>query len=368
MTALLPKPCRLVAFMALAALALNGCKPTVAEMTPDEHRRMAPILAKLTPRCIGRYLIDLPKDFVLNPVSKTLIDGVTIEVRPMKKYQFDSALELRRLQIESEKFPQPYLKDVRPVPAAQGAIFNRAEGGSSASSRVWELFGWRDGFQLNLTIAARDEALAIRRVPELKTNLEEKLVHLLSVFERTRGREDDEVPTESGVCFANGFVRGPASDKEEIVLSYDMGGLPKGQEDGGFTIHSISDIGPEKTTLLQRGPAIEENLDRIGGATLRSGKRHSHGLDFEEWLLRRPNERKVMMYDFKAELNTGLGNAQAPLVILDFGSGMGIARPPESLDEAASRKPIDKAIFSEAESVALWDAVVPTLRKRPSAF
>lgn len=132
--------CRwLAASVALpASLVLTGCKPSIAEMTPEEHRRMAPILAKLTPRCVGRYLIDMPKDFVLNPVSKTLIEGVTLDVRPMKKFQFDTALELRRLQIESGKFPQPYLSEVRPVPSAEGVIFNRADGGSSPAIRMWD--------------------------------------------------------------------------------------------------------------------------------------------------------------------------------------------------------------------------------------
>jgi Tle cognate immunity protein 4 C-terminal domain/Tle cognate immunity protein 4 N-terminal domain len=352
----------------LAAVALSGCQPTIADMPPDEQRRMAPILAKLTPRCVGRYLIDLPHDFVLNPVSKTLIEGVTINIQPMKRHEFDTALELRQVQIKNGTFPTPYLTEVRPVPNAEGAIFNRATGGSSASGRTWELLAWREGFQLSLSIEARDESLAIRRIPGLETNLEEKFSHLLSVFERTRGRADLDIPTEPGVCFANGFVRGAPNDKEDLIVNYDMGGLPKGQEDGGFTIQSIADMGPQRTTLLQRGPEIEANLSRVGGATLRSGLRSGQGLAFDEWLLRRPNDRKVMMYDFTLELNSKEGNALAPLLIVDFSSGMGIARPKESLDEAASRKPLEKAIFNEAESIAIWDAVTPTLRKRPDAF
>lgn len=355
---------RLLAAVCALSLGLSACQPKVATMTADEQRRMAPILAKLTTRCVGRYLIDLPQDFVLNPVSKTLIEGVTIDVRPMKRQEFDLALEQRHLQIKSEKFPQPYLTEVRPVPGAEGLIFNRAQGGSSVSSRSWELFGWRDGFQLVLTIEARDESLATRHYPGLETNLEEKLAHLLAVFERTRGRADEEVPSEAGVCFANGFVRGAATGKEWVEINYYL----RDSDDGSFEVTSMSHIGAQSDTLLQRGPAIEENLGKVGGATLRSSKRHGQELEFEEWLLRRPNSRKVMMYDFTLELNSKQGNALAPLLVLDFGSGTGRPRPPETLDEAASRKPIEKAIFNEAESIAIWDAVTPTLRKRPGGF
>lgn len=141
----------------------------------------------------------------------------------------------------------------------------------------------------------------------MSSDLEEKLAHLLSVLERTRGRADDEVPTEPGVCFANGFVRGAAKEKEWLIINYHMGGLPKDREDGSFTIHSLNHIGPEKTTLLQRAQALDVKLRQGGGTALRKGHRVNDGLGFDEWLMRRPNDRGLNVFDFRLEMNSDQG-------------------------------------------------------------
>jgi hypothetical protein len=107
------------------------------------------------------------------------------------------------------------------------------------------------------------------------------------------------------------------------------------------------------------------------GRLIRSGVRASEGLgqEFEEWLEMLPRrESGTTTFNFISEMNSRIGRAKAPLVRVAMHAGRPIARPEESLDAEASRPPITKPIFSEAEMLALWDAVLPTLRKRPGAF
>ena len=258
------------------------------------------------------------------------------------------------------------LLSITPLPDGAGQVFNRSEDRTLMSSRTLELIAWRNGYRIEMLIEATDMNYA-RRVYESdtrRTDTAEKLAYLLKVYERVRGRADNEVPTEKGVCFANGFLRGAATDEEQIDQYYHLSTA----EDVYFSFHYLSDIGPEKTTLLERGHAIEKSLAQHNGRTLRKGKREGNGLAYEEWLMMQESESGMKDYDLTLELNSKVGNATKPLFVADFSSGVRYPRPQLSLEEIAVEKPIVKATLGEAESVALWDKVTPTLRPRPGAF
>jgi len=130
----------------------------------------------------------------------------------------------------------------------------------------------------------------------------------------------------------------------------------------------MSDIGPLETSLLGRGGKIEANLGTVNGKTVRKGKRDSHGLQYEEWLLYRAGEPEGRLYDYMAELNGAFGNAAKPLLRLEFASGVHHPRRSLTPEEAAVDQPITQASLGEAQSTALWDKVTSTLRPRPGAF
>ncbi|WP_434516415.1 hypothetical protein AB6Q56_07320 [Dechloromonas sp. ARDL1] len=70
---------------AMAALLMTACSPSfkVPEMTPEETSRLEALTQRMTTRCVGRYLIDLPEDFVLNPANPVTVEGIPIKVTPM---------------------------------------------------------------------------------------------------------------------------------------------------------------------------------------------------------------------------------------------------------------------------------------------
>lgn len=352
-----------------------ACAPEMPPMTPEETQRMNQLTATMTTRCIGRYLIDLPEAFVLNEISTTKLEDVEIiKVEPMHEVDFQLLLERRDPELKTKHMDgepsNPFLKKYEMLPPGGiGKIFNRAyRSGAADVARVLELMAWKDGYLLSATIQAKDDTgTAYENEPWAKSSpndVPQKLAHLLDVYNRLQGRKDTEVPSGPGVCFPNGFLRGPATDHEQIDLHYHL----SQSKDAYFTFHSLSDL-IQDNKLLDRGPAIEKALKHVSGRTLRKGKVTGSIPSTQEWLLTRKSEESdLMLLDFTLEANAKIGSAQTPVLVLDFVSGVEAPGPALTLEEAAVRKPLSSKPFNEAESIALWDKVVPTLRPRPGAF
>ena len=257
----------------------------------------------------------------------------------------------------------PFLRAAHRIQDSSGVIFDRADSpGRAGIGRTLELYGWREGFRLHLEIKATDyKGAGFDRPDDPPSDVPEKLAHLLSVYERVRGRHDLDVPTEQGVCFANGFLRGEPNDEEEVNLYYHLSTA----KDVYFSFHHLSGIASDTETLLDRGPAIEKHLKERNGQTLRKGKRESHGLKFEEWLMVAESDPGVKDYNMTLEMNSKTVSAMTPLFIIDLDSGVEYPGPRLSLEEAAVHKPLTQATFNAAQTIALWDKVTATLRPRP---
>jgi hypothetical protein len=352
----------------LAAL-LVACQPKPDAMNEKETNRMKTLTDQLMPRCVGRYVISLPQEFVINPIHRSSIEEVAIQIEPMKEHVFDLDLQARSAELRRERIMGDEtlsLKTVIPLTQALGSVFDRSRTGESRALRTLELLAWRDGYKFEMTIEARDMSAA-RRTFEgdtRKTDVPEKLAHLLDIFQRTRGLAEGEVPTEPGVCIRHGFVRGAASELEDVEITYQL----KGAEDGYFTFRTIGDL-KQDNELLDRGAAIEADLKKVGvaGRTLRKGTLKFKGLAAQEWLLTRKGEA-IMLHDFTLEANSKIASAKTPVVMIDFVNGGRAPHLPRTTEESATLKPLMKATFTEAEAIALWDAVVPTLTPRPGAF
>lgn len=341
---------------------------------------MAKLTEHMTTRCVGRYLVDLPQDFVLNSEGGQDIDGVKIDVLPMKEAEFRLLLANRKKELEntlmvgSEKYP--FLREIIPLPDhAPGMIFDRAKSDVSGGrlNRTLELLAWKNGYRLLATINARDTTFPEDAHDEIvreniKTNLPAKLTQLLDVYKRTRGRDDGDIPSEQGVCILRGFVSGPPSDEEGIGLFYHL----KTAEDVYFSLHSHSNF-RENDTLLDRVGAMKKYLQpEKGEQFLRTAKRPVNDIHGEEILLKRlsdanENHDDLLVHDFTFDANSKIGSAKTPVVQIDLKNGL--RKPgPDRAYNAPFPPPITKATLSEAEAIALWDAVIPTLRMRPGAL
>ena len=366
----------LLALALALTLGVAGCQPSLPPLTPQEQATMQTLTHAMTPRCIGRYLIDLPAGMVPSGWGGLKAQGVNIEVAPLIEPLFQLRYERREAELRAAHLDgqpdQPSLKEIVPLRGAMGGIFNRADDNALVNAgRTLELHAWRDGYAIKMWIKARDVSYSADNLDEqykaIGTNVPQMQALLLDVFARIRGRADTEIPSEPGLCFHGGFLQGAATDEENLDMDYVFTDIP----DVSLSISYNSNI-VEDNTLLDRSKDIEANERNAEGHTLRKGKRQSHGgLAFEEWLSAGNTDDHVKGHIFTLEANSKIGSAQTPLLVIDFQNGkrFGIPdkRPPGSLP-LDSPPPLAKASLSEGEAVALWDAITDTLRPRPNGF
>lgn len=361
----------------LAGLALSlvtACQPKTTPLTPAEAQTMNDMLKNKTPRCFGRFLVDLPESFVVNSEGAAELDGVQLKVRAMPRLVFDSALEARRRELEMTMLPgddknRPHLRTTIALPdGGIGVVFDRTERAvdSSRLGRTLELIAWRDGYRIDAFINATDtsfpEDAGDSIVKQLRTDVPEKLAQLLKVYQRTRGRADNEVPKEQGTCTQNGFVAGAPSDAESVAIFYHLKDTP----DVYFSFKTDSSF-RETTELLDRGKEINQALQGGDGKILRKGRVKGAGVEYQELLAEGRTPARVKGHLFVAEANSLEGSANRPVVMIDQKNGYRIPAP----DPGPAADPLpefQRATLTEAQAVAVWDSVLPSLRPRPGAF
>jgi len=373
------KPCLRNLFASVVlTLGIVGCQPSLPPLTPQEKATMQTLTHAMTPRCIGRYVIDLPAGMVPSGWGGLKAQDVNIEVTPMVESLFRWRYEQREAELRAAHLDahpdQPVLKEIIPIRGAIGGIFNRSENGGSNGARTLELHVWRNGYAIKMWIDAADFAsypeyknnTIVNRMT-VKNNIAPKQALLIDMVSRIRGRTDAEMPSEQGLCFHGGLLQGPATAEENLDMDYVFADMP----DVSLSIANNSNIA-EDNTLLDRSKDIEANERNSDGHTLRKGKRKSHeGIAFEEWLSAGSTDEHVKGHLFSLEANSKIGSALTPLLVIDFHNGQRIGtpdkRPPGSIP-LDSPPPLAKASLTEGEAVALWDAITDTLRARPNGF
>lgn len=377
---------------AMAALLMTACSPSfkVPEMTPEETSRLEALTQRMTTRCVGRYLIDLPEDFVLNPANPVTVEGIPIKVTPMTRGLFEYQLQERERELRSEhmdgKPDRPLLKSMEPVTDGfVGRVFNRVESGGTAEfGRVLELLGWKNGYRIDMEIKATDgrdlrpnpqnagtvwESIEKRVIEEYKNRNDtpQKLALLQSLYERVHGRAENTIPTDKGLCIANGFISGPAIEEEGLSMAFDL----KGSPDVYFMLQEHGDLHEEKS-LLERSGQVEKEMKESGTQTIRKGKKDISGHPFEEWLWHGPTPDRVQGTMFALHGNEVAKGADKPFVIFELFNGFRVLQSSDLSDEQKERlglyKDLEKATLSPAAALALWDKIIPTLRRRPGAF
>jgi len=352
-------------------LLLSACQPDIPTMNAEETRRVADLTERMTTRCVGRYLIDLPQPFTLNGLWTAEVEGVKIAVRPMDKAVFDGQMKAYKEQLHATHLPLgklPYLGFISETP--QGVVINRVDSSASTTRAGRTLEGWRwdNGFQLKVSIDAVDGTF-----PELQSDsywkergsdVPTKLAQLLEILSRLRGRSETEVPIEQGFCVPHGFIAGRPSATEEAYVSYHLEGTP----DVYFHVSANPEALKDEKSLLQRSAQIEQEMQLSGTKTVRKGSAERNGIRFDEWLFKGRTPAGIAGTMFMLTGNESARGLSNPFVALDMLNGFRIPSPEKSLEEAARQKSLERASLSEAEAIGLWDKVAPTLRLRPGAL
>ncbi|MDC8785320.1 T6SS immunity protein Tli4 family protein [Roseateles koreensis] len=346
-------------------------------MTPEETTHIAPLLATTRTLCLGRYLVEMPTRFVRNSETRAKVDDVSIEVTPQTRLAFDAELTARRLELEAihmaDEPTWPLLRRTYEVPLRDaGLIFDRAEHPHKGRfGRMLELLAWRNGFKLKMMLRADDntfpEDANEPMARQLGSNFHPQLEALRKLYTKTRGMAEGEIPTEPGLCIANGFVQGRTYQAEVVELVYQLDGAP----DVFFGFSEDSNL-KEKDTLLQRSAKVEAAMKLADTTTLRKGVRKTEHMEFEEWLMHGPLADEVFKGTrFQLTANEATGGRDKPYTDLTFHNGARVPQPEMNWQQKEALgldKKLTHATLTPAEAMAIWDQVTSTLRPRPGAF
>ncbi|TBL90011.1 T6SS immunity protein Tli4 family protein [Hafnia alvei] len=331
--------------------------PPQVTLTEQEHKVVETLLANSTPRCVGRYLIDLPES-ISSPIGTVYINKQEIESNRLYLPAFEQRIRLREEELRKTQPVSvenvPYLKRIYPLPhGMKGIIFERASSpGGPDAFRSLEGHVYSNGVAFTTVIEAinpdsprydKDK----KQYPELYINdVQKKLVELTSLLSKLHGRLEGEVPEGAGLCIPNGFIAGSSRGNEEIMFSYRSTVNPRLY----LTISSDNYL-QEKTSMLERSSSISSEISRSGGRTLRKGERDINQLAAEEWLAVGKGSDASDGHIFVFHVNETRGSSATSFVRVELNHG-----------------PLPDEALSENEAIAFWQQVTSTLRTQPNAI
>jgi hypothetical protein len=347
-------------------LALAACGNHPAPLTQQEKQTVNELTTNLKTRCVGRYLVDMPEGMYVSGYAK--VHGVDIETKAMSGDAYQREIAKREAELKAAKSALGYQFLYQDGEAwGKGTRYFVHLGSPSDPSdttRVIEAYKWDRGYRIKLKVTAWDydhsvfkEEPSVKQMP-IKNNVRERTALVFELLEKVRGRADDEIPAEPGLCFYGGFVPIKAGSEEEVSTLYTL----NGQDDINFAFETTPDF-RDSITLLQHADSLEARaaLKAMDAKVIRKGTVELPGMKAEEWLFEglKPGDGRGDTFSLKA--NEITSSPSSPFLSLDLTTGGQV----QIQDQYVK---LDKASLTTGEAVALWDAVSRTLRPRPNGF
>jgi hypothetical protein len=347
----------------LLALAACGNKP--APLTQQEQQTVNELTANLKTRCVGRYLVDMPEGMYVSGYAK--MQGVDIETKAMSHDTYQREIAKREAELKATKSIDAYpflYADGEAWGGGRRYFIYRGTAYDDPGNRVIEAYKWDRGYRIKMKIEGSDftnpdqTSDPIVMQMTVKNDVPQKTSLVFGLLEKVRGRADDEIPAEPGLCFYGGFVPTKAGSEEEVSTLYTL----KGQDDINFAFETTPDL-RDSITLLQHAdsPEARAALKAMDAKVIRKGTVELPGMKAEEWLFEglKPGDGRGDTFSLRA--NEITSSPSSPFLSLDLTTGGQV----QIQDQYVK---LDKASLTTGEAVALWDAVSRTLRPRPSGF
>ena len=354
----------------LSVLTLAACDRKTPQLTEQEQRIMTPLITQLQTHCFGRFLIDLPAGVDVGTQQTTghnrkVIIRVTDTNISLKAFHEQMKELEATYRAKKHREGWDYFYDVQ-SPNQEIYLFERLESETENTevSRAIEGYKWSNNTIFQMITKATDVSSPKAQnhpiLKQLSTDTGEKKALITKLLNQANGRKDNEIPTSPGLCFKNGFLAIPATDEEEFDATVDFKNFP----DVSLRFKSDAGLGADDT-LLQRKD-LHKFVDFRHGNVLRKGIVQLSGItQAEEWLVEAETE-----YDSKPKVRghyfTLEGNSKSPEYNVPFFS---LTLETAGLYEINNElKEPTKSSLSDAEALALWDAITRTIRMRPGAF
>lgn len=341
----------------LAGIVIAGLAKTWDPGAEQDKHGVARMTEKMKTVCVGRFLVDLPAEAQYE-FHRPRVDGFDINVFDESEEDFEKRVVLRKSQLEAvpnRPGGHKSLESVREVRndfGVEGHVFvhgrDVSEGQSSDGltieryryeSVAVEALVHANGLSIDFSAPAYD--------PESVANLTKLISQLVP-------NPDNLVPTEPGFCINRAYIRDPlhADQGEELMMAAWLPNRP----DILFKIMLAAGTEPDRQGLLERGDESDMRLgadERTRVSRLRADKRTISGIDGDELVERFVEKNDSVVYSFWWEVNGTVDNVFVPHIVFKMDTGYSEHGPvPSSLSEDAA--------------TCLWDAVLTSLRVRPS--
>ena len=318
---------------------------------------VAQITQKMKTVCVGRFLIDLPKDAQVE-LTSARIGGFEISAFE------ESVEEFRRrlVQYEAEVRAKPdrhgcnhnleSVKEIRTNSGLVGKIFvhsRRVTEGIAGNGVENEHYRYE-----NVSVDGLVHGSGVSVDLGSDYYAPDKIEKLGSLIAQLVPNRANNAPREPGFCMDRVYVRDPlkADQREQITMFASLPSHP----DIDFRLILAAGTKPDELGLLKRGAAAEAELpflDRFRVTRLRAAKRRIGSLSGEELVRRGIEANGAQVYSFSWEV-TGIQNdIFTPPLEFTMTTGKG------------SNGPVQSSLSKDA-ALGLWDKITPSIRVRSS--
>lgn len=311
---------------------------------PDRSHPLTDLTANMKTMCIGRYLLDVPAEAEVS-LGSAESDSNAIERIPTFLNQQDYEQALSNREVELRAAPHK----------TEGSLLKLVKKSSDGKQVVFVSRPDADDefmYLVESIVYLAPVAWWIRHETNDKY-LRETTEQVTAIAQRLRYREPNTLPVGRGGCLGDGLLDRVPTDAE----TYN-GGARVEAKSWSLSITSETS-GPRSATedLFYR---VDNAISMAGaGAGIKKVRRalvHTDGREGQEYVGLYPDEHTII-FDAKLELY-GDATPQKPTIKLLMESGWPKRKHPDD----------PRSFLTEQESLALWDAVVKSIRPRPGAF
>ncbi|MCK9986247.1 MAG: hypothetical protein AzoDbin1_02719 [Azoarcus sp.] len=308
-----------------------------ADAAPPSDKRVA---------CFGRFMIDVPSGADVGYADAEYRFGVVHTKRiALDGSNFAAAMEEREARYRNvdENRDRALKQTLSPSPESRIIVTSERIFGDDD----YGFEAYRVDHGVLFSIEQKNYESAVMRAKVLPF-LNEKLLPSL------RARAPDEIPTDPGLCIRDGFI---ASDGSEGAYERTNIGLHfKRWPDLAFSVTTSIERKAEPTLLERRKNRAVPDIFKpllFQIKTLREGRHDVGGLAADESLVMMPTDHGYKVHMFRWESHPELNDPFKPSIVVE-------------LDTGRSPNGDQQPTISEKEAVELFDAVVNSIRLRPT--
>lgn len=364
----------LLFFLFLSSLSFlskaNNTNLSKANNTKNSNVSVDQPFTEKATRCMGVYLIDLPKEFIENPSNRFYYDNIRhIEINTQKQDlpSFKQMIANRKQELKDtkpvDKIDGNFLKAIYPLSGSnvdkkQGIIFERMQKDYTPDvARVLEGYRWQDGVTFKIEMQATNGSASRydkdrEKYPNTYNNdVPDKLAHMNKLFDSIHARDDFTVPTDVGFCFTNGFMQGSIEEYKDIYTLY----RDKNYKNLVIRINS-NDYSDDM-------PLLKEPREP-GGHTVYKGKRKKNNMVMEEWI------QKGRYFDRDDYLDDYFGKDKGYYFRLGINAFDADYKKPQLRVEMYYILPRHDAVppYSKKQLMTIWREITNSIRIRESSF